>query len=323
MPVKWFCARMGVAPARLDDWRRRLGKPNAAAGNLPKGRWLSDAEREAVVSFYLEHPDDGYRRCAYMMIDADVAYVSPASVYRVLKNAGAIKASEARPSLKGTGFDQPGRPHEHWHTDITYVKIGGRFYYLVCVLDGYSRFILHWGLRASMEEWEAAVVQQGALDKFPRPGCRYITDNGAQFVGREFRRFIAYHGLTHVRTSPHYPQSNGKIERFHGSLKAECLNHKALTGPEHAEEVIRSYVDAYNRRRLHSAVGYVTPLDKLEGRDADVLAARAAKMKAAAASRAEAAKSSRRPLAGSGGRVYTMELGEAEEGNAGERPPKE
>ena len=285
LPDIWFRTRIGISAPRMTDWRRRYKVPNLPAANLTKGHWLSDSERARIVSFYLEHPGEGYRRCAHMMVDKNVVIASPATVYRVLRKAGVISSSKVRPSRKGDGFSQPGKPHEHWHTDITYIKVGKRFYYLVCVLDGYSRYIINWGLCESMEDKDVAIVQQRAVEKFPGEKTRYITDNGGQFAGREFRKFITFHGLTHTRTSPNYPQSNGKIERFHGSIKAECIRRKALTDKEHAESTIGSYIDYYNKRRLHSAIGYVAPADKLSGRDVAIKAERAAKLKAAAAER--------------------------------------
>jgi putative transposase len=288
---KWFRSVIGVAAERLSDWRRRFGCPNAPAGNLPKSHWLSESERKVIVVFYLRHPGEGYRRCAYMMVDEDVAYASPSTVYRILNEAGVIERSNARPSLKGTGFAQPHRPHEHWHTDITYIKVSKRFYYLVCVLDGYSRYIVNWGLRESMEDKDVAVVQQRAVEKHPGEKTRYITDNGGQFAGKEFRKFIAFHGLTHARTSPNYPQSNGKIERFHGSIKGECVKRKALTSKEQAEAVIGAYIDHYNNKRLHSAIGYVAPVDKLEGRDGAIREERAAKLHTALTARKKVGKS--------------------------------
>ncbi len=284
-PEKWFCVRIEIGVRRLFEWRRRAGTPNKSGSWIPKSHWLSESERHAIIAYHAAHSGDGYRRCAYMMVDEDVAYASPATVYRVLRDAGVLSRSDCKASLKGTGFEQPTRPHEHWHTDITYVRIGERFYYLVCVLDGYSRFIVHWGLMASMEERDVAIVLQKAVEMHPGMETRYISDNGKQFVSREFRRFIAFHGLTHVRTSPYYPQSNGKIERFHGSIKGESLNRKALVSVEQAREVIGDYVRHYNEKRLHSAIGYVTPRDRLEGNDAAIHKARAEKMSVARARR--------------------------------------
>ena len=323
---KWLCVRIGIVARRLFEWRRRDGTLNKSGTWIPKSHWLSEAERKAIVAYYLAHPGDGYRRCAYMMVDEDVAYASPATVYRVLCEADAINKSNAKVSLKGTGFVQPNRPHEHWHTDISYVKVGERFYYLVCVLDGYSRYIVNWGLKESMEERDVAIVQQGAVEKYPRSKTRYITDNGKQFTGREFRKFIAYHGLTHVRISPGYPQSNGKLERFHLSIKGEALNRKALVSVEQAKDIIKGYVDYYNNNRLHSAIGYVAPRDRLEGKDVDILKQRDEKMRLARMKREENGtilKKDNQQACNLDEAKYSKQFGKAESGNAEEHPNKE
>ena len=91
------------------------------------------------------------------------------------------------------------------------------------MLDGYSHFIVHWDLRESMKEKDVAIVQQAALEKVPVVQPRYITDNGKQFTGKEFQKFIALHGMNHVKTPPNYPQSNGKVERFHTRTKDHCV----------------------------------------------------------------------------------------------------
>lgn len=281
LPQQFFCGRLGLRPSRLGDWRRRFGQANAHNGRIPRDFWLAAAEKQAIVDFYRAHPEDGYRRCTYMMIDRDIACASPATVYRTLVEAGVMRSRHARPSRRGSGFEQPLRAHEHYHMDISYVKVGERFYFLICVLDGYSRSIVHWELRETMTEIDVGIVQQGALERFPEARPRFITDNGKQFTGREFRAFIAAHDLTHVTTSAYYPQSNGKLERFHGSLKGEHLHRKHLTGPDHARQVIAHYVDYYNHERLHSALGYVTPADMLANRQATIHAERDRKLAAA------------------------------------------
>jgi transposase InsO family protein len=133
-------------------------------------------------------------------------------------------------------------PYEHWHTDISYVKIEQRFYFFICVLDGYSRFIVQLGDHIeNMKENDVDIVQQVALEKIPGIRPRYITDNGKQFTGKEFQYFIALHGLTHVRTSPHYPQNNWKVERLHGTTKKVCNRKKDLLDQDHAKIIIGSY----------------------------------------------------------------------------------
>lgn len=265
-PDQWFCHCIGIRQEKLISWRKRFSLPNRHNGQIPRDFWLDDGERQAIIDFYSEHRDDGYRRCAYMMIDQDIAYASPSTVYRVLKKAGVMRSKRGKASCKGQGFEQPLEPHEHWHIDISYVRIRERFYFLICVLDGCSRFIVHWDLRPDMNEEDVAIVVQAAKEKVPEARARVISDNGKQFVGKEFKTLIAYHGLTHVRTSPYYPQSNGKLERFHGSVKGECISKKALCDHDHAREVIAAYIHHYNHCRLHSAIGYITPFDRLNGR---------------------------------------------------------
>ena len=149
------------------------------------------------------------------------------------------------------------------------------------MLDGYSRSIVHWALRESMTEAEIEIILQGAKEKYPEAKPRIISDNGPQFIARDFKEFIRISGMTHVRTSPYYPQSNGKIERWHKSLKAECIRPGTPLTQEDALKLIQEYVDHYNTVRLHSAVGYVTPADMLAGHQAEILAARDRKLEEA------------------------------------------
>ena len=124
---------------------------------------------------------------------------------------------------------QPLGPHEHWHVDISYLNLGGTFYYLCSMLDGYSRYIVHWEIRESMTEQDVETIVQRAVEKYPGVTPRIISDNGPQFIAKDFKSSSASAGMTHVRTSPYYPQSNGKLERWHGSLKRECIR-PAATG---------------------------------------------------------------------------------------------
>ena len=113
-----------------------------------------------------------------MMLDDDIVAVSPSSVYRVLKAAGRLDRHQNSPSKKGTGFVQPSAPHKHWHVDISYLNLGGTFYYLCSLLDGYSRFLVHWEIRESMTEQDVETIIQRAREKFPEENPRIISDNG-------------------------------------------------------------------------------------------------------------------------------------------------
>lgn len=248
---------------------------------MPRDWWLEDWEKAAIVAFHDKHPLEGYRRLAFMMLDDDVVAASPSTVYRVLKSAGRLDRQWAKPTKKGTGFVQPLAAHKHWHVDVSYVNLDGTFYYLTSVLDGFSRFLVHWELRESMTEEDMEIIVQRALEKHPDAKPRIITDNGPQFVARDFKEFIRLVGATHVRTSPYYPQSNGKLERWHGSLKRECIRPTCPASPEEARQRIASFVTHYNEIRLHSAIGYLTPADKLAGRGEMILAERDRKLEEA------------------------------------------
>jgi putative transposase len=200
---------LGITLSKFSHWSRRLGIPNRHNATLPRSFWLEDWEKAAIIAFHDRYPLEGYRRLAYMMLDADVVAVSPSSVYRVLKAASKLAPRGGKPSQKGKGFEQPLRPHEHWHIDVSYINICGTFFYLCSLLDGYSRFLVHWEIRESMTERDVETIVQRARERFPETHPRIISDNGPQFVSWEFQQFIRICGMTHVRTSPYYPQSKG------------------------------------------------------------------------------------------------------------------
>jgi len=257
----------GLARSKFFDWKDRYGKVNEHNVWIPRDHWLEDSEKKAIIAFHQQNPLEGYRRLTFMMLDQDIVAVSPSSVYRVLAQAGLLDNRKWRPSKKGTGFVQPLAPHEHWHVDVSYLNICGTFYYLCSVLDGCSRFIVHWEIREQMKESDVETILERAKEKYPHARPRIITDNGPQFIARDFKEFIRISGMTHVRTSPFYPQSNGKLERWHGSLKRECIRPSCPGSLEEARQRIAGFVDHYNTIRLHASLGYITPADKLAGLD--------------------------------------------------------
>ena len=276
-----FIGWLGVRASKFYDWRERYGKANEHNAWVPRDFWLEEWEKKAIIDFHRKNPLEGYRRLTFMMLDQDVVAVSPSSVWRVLGQAGLLAKWNGKPSKKGTGFAQPPAAHEHWHIDVSYINISGTFYYLCSVLDGYSRFLVHWELRTSMTEAEIEIVLQRAREKYPDARPRIISDNGPQFLARDFREFIRIAGMTHVRTSPYYPQSNGKLERWHKSLKSECIRPGTPLSQQDAERLIQQYVDHYNNVRLHSAIGYVTPADMMAGRQREIQKARDRKLEQA------------------------------------------
>jgi putative transposase len=192
IPIARFVEWLEISPSKYYEWRRRHGQANEHNGRVPRTFWLQAWERAAIIDFYREHPNEGYRRLTYMMIDADVVAASPSSVYRVLKQAELLNRWAQKPSKKGQGFQQPEKPHEHWHIDVAYINICGTFYYLCSMLDGYSRYLVHWEIRETMTEADVEIIVQRARERFPQVKPRIISDNGPQFVARDFKTFIRH-----------------------------------------------------------------------------------------------------------------------------------
>jgi putative transposase len=133
-------------------------------------------------------------------------------------------------------------------------------------------------LRETMTEADVEIILQRGLERYPHAKPRIISDNGPQFMARDFKEFIRIAGLTHVRTSPYYPQSNGKIERWHKSLKADCIRPGVPLNLQDARRLVTRFVEHDNTVRLHSAIGYITPADKLTGKEEAIFAARDQKL---------------------------------------------
>lgn len=263
------------------DWKKRYGKENLHNGWIPRDWWLLEIEKQAIIDYFQQHPFEGYRRLTYMMMDEDIVAVSPSTTYRVLHRAGLLGRRIVKPSKKGAGFVQPLRAHQHWHIDVCYINICGTFYYLCTILDGYSRFVVHWELKESMKEQDIEIILQRALEKYPSASPRIISDNGPQFIAKDFKEFIRVSGMTHVRTSPYYPQSNGKLERYHKTMKKETVRKQAPENLSHARRIMLGFVAHYNHKRLHSAIGYIAPADKLAGKAPMILAERERKLEKA------------------------------------------
>ena len=245
---------------------------------ISRDHWLERWEKDAIIDFHHQFPLEGYRRLTFMMLDREIVAVSPSSTYRMLKGAGLLDSWKPKPSFKGTGFVQPLVPHEHWHVDVSYINISGTFFYLCSLLDGCSRAIVHWELREAMTEADVEIILQRSLEKYPHAKPRIISDNGPQFIARDIQRVHPHSRSTHVRHSPYYPQSNGKIERWAKSLKADCIRPGVILEPPRGPSLGERLHRTLNSVRLHSAIGYITPADKLAGKEEAIFAARDQKL---------------------------------------------
>lgn len=260
-------------------------------GNMPRSFWLQPWEVQAIIDYKKNHPVTGYRCLTYMMLDEDVVAVSPSTTYRYLSLNGLTNRWNTKSTgSKKKGFEQPTKPHEHWHVDISYISFQGTFLFLISVLDGFSRYIVHHELRMHMQEIDVEIVIQRALEKFPGHNTRIISDNGPQFISGDFKTFLKEANLTHVRTSVYYPQSNGKIEAYHKTVKNECIRRTSLLSLEDARVQVSRYIEVYNNERLHSGIGYIVPFDKLSGRAEEIFKERDRKLEAARKRRKEEAE---------------------------------
>jgi putative transposase len=276
-----FIEWLDVTASKFYDWRDRYGKVNEHNGWVPSDFWLEDWEKQAIIGFHLKNPLEGYRRLTFMMLDADIVAVSPSSVWRVLGQVGLLSKWNGKPSKKGTGFDQPLAAHQHWHIDVSYI-IHQRDVLLPVQRSGRLQPIRRQLGSAGVDDRNRHRDHlERAKEQHPEARPRIISDNGPQFIAKDFKEFIRISGMTHVRTSPFYPQSNGKIERWHKSLKGECIRPGTPLSLDDARRLVEGYVNHYNSVPLNSAIGYITPKDMLAGRQQEIHAERDRKLEAA------------------------------------------
>ena len=238
--------------------------------------------RQQVVDLALATPERTPRELAWQFTDRERHFLSESSVYRIL-NAFDLIASPAFVVLSAAkAFHHPThRPNELWQTDFTYLHVvGWGWYYLSTVLDDDSRYILAWTLRTSMQATDvmetldlaraATGVDQVSVAHRPR----LLSDNGPCYISEQLATYLDGHGLSHTRSAPCHPMTQGKIERFHQSMKNVVkLDHYA--SPWALERAIAHFVEDYNHRRYHEALQNVTPADVYHGRQAAILSRRA------------------------------------------------
>jgi putative transposase len=273
--------RMGLAKSRYYDWKRRADEQlleDLFAGPRSSPRAILAEEKEAVIAYALTHPKDGYRRLAWMMIDEDVAYVSPTSVYRILSDVDLLYRWK-RSTREGVKPPEPEAPNERWHTDLMYLRVGDTWYFLVTVLDAYSRYVVHWDLLTTMTAAAVRVVIHDALKK-TGASPQVVTDNGSQFTAKDFKKLVRDFELEHIRIRTYHPESNGRVERFHRSTR-EALDDKDLKNLGRARDIIGRWVEFYNTRRLHAGLQYLAPTEYWDGDPQARLEERTMKLKQA------------------------------------------
>jgi putative transposase len=191
-----------------------------------------------------------------------MAYLSPASVYRILRDADLLYRWQRHRSV-GERPAPPTHPHQRWHTDLMYLRIADTWYFLVTVLDAYSRYVVHWELLPSMTAQDVRGVLQAALEA-TGAHPEVVSDNGSQFTAAEFRQLVRLFALEHIRIRTYHPQSNGLLERFHRSTREE-LEDQVLRNLSQARTIIARWVAHYNTERLHAGLGYLPPAEYYHG----------------------------------------------------------
>jgi putative transposase len=278
MAITTILTWLALSTGKYYDWQRRKYMANQHNGIIPKSHWILPCEKEAVINYRYQHLEEGYRRLSYMMLDDDIAAVSPSTVYRILKDAGLLATKWRYEKTKGSGFDQPTRPHQHWHLDITYINFRGTFVYLAALIDGYTRYVVHYELKTQMDSLDIEIMMDRARLKYPDASPALITDNGPHFIAKKLKNYLNFVGITHRKTRYYYPQSNGKVERFYQTCKNEFVRRSSFLSLDDLEKQLASYIENYNTKRLHSALGYITPYDMLLGRQDQIFKERRQKL---------------------------------------------
>ena len=287
LSVKRTLEELDVNRSTFYEWYRRYqesGYDGLAPRYSPPNQFWNEIppwEKEKVVEVALEKPELSPRELAWHITDVRDYYISESSVYRILKAHNLITSPVYTVLSAADKFSQPTRRvNELWQTDFTYLKvIQWGWYYLSTVLDDYSRYIISWDLFKSMSTDDVKVTVDRAVEIagvrdiniMQRP--RLLSDNGSCYVSGEFRKYLNTQGIKHIRGAPYHPMTQGKIERYHRSMKniIKLTNHYS---PEELNKEISKFVEYYNQSRYHEGINNLTPADVYAGKGEQILTQR-------------------------------------------------
>jgi transposase InsO family protein len=284
LPVRKTLEKIGIPKSTFYAWydRYQAGGLDALEDHRPKPRrvWnrIPDEVRDKIVELALEEPELSPREVAVAFTDRERSFVSEASVYRLLKERGLVTSPAFIVMKAADKFANPTTAiNQLWQTDFTYLKVTGwGWFYLSTVLDDFSRYIVAWklcvGMAASdVTETLELALQDSGLDQVPadrRP--RLLSDNGPSYVASDLSDWLGEQGMKHTRGKPYHPMTQGKIERWHLSLKSRILLENYYL-PGDLERAIADFVEHYNHRRCHEALDNLTPADVYFGRGQAIL----------------------------------------------------
>ena len=284
LPKDEVLKKFDVPASTFYRWQRkfrlsgRVGLADVKTRKGPNWNQLGSDEREKILETATLYPDMSCREIACKIKDNCSFSVSESTVYRVLKKAGLI-ASHTRKTFPASNeyHEKPGRVNQQWQTDASYFKaVDWGWYYLISVLDDYSRRIIAWRLQKDMTadsfsevvEFACGAAGIDKLDIEHRP--KLVSDRGAALISGDFENYLEQRGIGHILASPYHPQTNGKIERYHRSCK-EKVNLNIHETPFELEREIGAFIRWYNSERYHEAIGNVTPDDVYFGRRENIL----------------------------------------------------
>ena len=256
----------------------------AKAGRTAQAGQILPEERAAICDYALQFPKIGYRKLTWMMVDTGVACVGESTVYRVLSDADLLSRWK-RSAVSSSEYNfRPNAPNQQWHTDVMYVWVAARFYFLLSFVDAYSRYIVHHKLLITLEGKSVSTELQAALETVNGAKPRVVHDHGSEFVNRDVAAVIKAHNLINIKTKPRHPESNGIVERFNGTVRNESNNDYGNNYLQ-AEAIIAKLMHYYNEERLHATLGYMTPATWHRGQPDEVRNERARRIAAARAQR--------------------------------------
>lgn len=269
-------SELGIPKSTYYRWRH----PTDPKERVRPWNRITPNEDRRILAIAREFPELSSRQLSAWITDNEGFAVSESTVYRILRREGLVKRQEFQIEAAKEYHTKTTHPHQMWATDASYFKVvGWGYYYLVTVLDDYSRFILGWRLQKDMsadsliEVVQKAVDVTGMTDVPIANRTKLLSDNGSGYISRAFRDYLHLVGIGHIRSAPFHPQTNGKVERYQQSLKKQ-VNQLPYELPSELEKAIADFVDYYNYRRYHKALCDVTPADVLYDRKDQILARR-------------------------------------------------
>ena len=280
LPCRQALAQLKLARSTYYRWLRRQAEKrleDRKGGSPIPWNKISPEEETRVLAEARASPELSSRQIAWKLTDAGQMYVSESTVYRILKREGLIRPAEIIGFKAAKEYrHKTKRPNELWATDCCHLRVADwGWYYLETVMDDFSRFILGWDLKTDMtgdsleDVVQLAVDFTGMTDVPVEDRTVLLSDNGAGYISQQFNQYLHLVGIRHITAAPFHPQTNGKIERYHRTVKGE-INQVSYDMPDELRAALQGFVEYYNYRRYHEGLGNVTPYDVYTGRHLEI-----------------------------------------------------